>query len=173
MIEPHRSDRALAWTVFGVALAARGAYLVSIWDTPSVRYAMGDAEAYHERALAILAGHWLESSAFFQDPLYPYFLATSYTLFGVSPAPIWCAQALLGSATAVLVYRLGRAVFDARVGAIAGLLAATYGPSLYYEALLLKVPLSMFLSVVALTLLLRADARDDGAARLALPVFVR
>jgi 4-amino-4-deoxy-L-arabinose transferase-like glycosyltransferase len=160
----------LALAVFGIALAARGIYLWSVWDTPSVRYAMGDAEAYHERALAILAGNWLEDRAFYQDPLYPYFLAVWYALFGKGSPLVPCAQALLSSVSAVIVYWIGRAVFGTRSGSIAGLLAALYGPWLYYDALLLKVSLSLFLTTVAFALLLRADGREEAGESLSGPV---
>jgi len=78
------SDRGLvpAAAVFAGALAIRCVYLWSVWDSPSVRYPMGDALAYHEKALAIVAGDWLGDRAFYQDPLYPYFLALLYALFG-------------------------------------------------------------------------------------------
>jgi 4-amino-4-deoxy-L-arabinose transferase-like glycosyltransferase len=172
MTIPRPSDRALAWIVFGVALAARGAYLWSVWNAPSFRYAMGDAEAYHERALEILAGHWLEDRAFYQDPLYPYFLAALYALFGAGSSLVPCVQSLLGAATAVFVYRVGRAVFGTPAGALAGLLAALYGPSLYYDALLLKVSLSLLLVTLALVLVLRADAGDDGLRPLSVAVLL-
>lgn len=153
------------WILFALALAVRAAYFWSVWDAPAVRYAMGDAEAYQERALAILAGQWFEDDAFYQDPLYPYFLALSYAIFGAGFGFHLCVQALLSSLTAVLIYWIGLRVFGAWSGALAGVFAALYGPLLYYDALLLKVSLSLFLVTVAFVLLLRADRVDGSQTR--------
>jgi len=81
MFNRDHPDRALAALVFVIAAVARMLYIYSVWDSPSVQYVMGDAQAYHERALEIVAGDWLGDRVFYQDPLYPYFLATLYSLF--------------------------------------------------------------------------------------------
>ena len=50
-----------------------------------------DARAYHQKALRILSGELVAERAFYQDPLYPYFLSLLYGLAGPSP---WAARAL-------------------------------------------------------------------------------
>jgi 4-amino-4-deoxy-L-arabinose transferase-like glycosyltransferase len=153
-------DRTLGALVFGVALAVRLLFLWSVWETPSVQYPLGDAEAYHEKALAILAGEWIGERPFYQDPLYPYFLAVLYAFFGESSVLVLCTQALLGAATALLLFWIGRGLYGPRRGLLVGLLAALYSVSLFYDALLLKVSLSLFLATLALLLTLRADQGD-------------
>ena len=44
--------------LFVFACAVRFAYLASIANEPAVRYPVLDAHAYHEWALAIVAGEW-------------------------------------------------------------------------------------------------------------------
>ena len=58
-----RRDRSLL-VVFTLAVALRAAYLLDVFDSDSVRYLMVDSRAYHERALAILAGDWLGATVF-------------------------------------------------------------------------------------------------------------
>jgi 4-amino-4-deoxy-L-arabinose transferase-like glycosyltransferase len=60
----------------------------------------------------------------------------------------------------LLIYEIARRLFDRRCALVAGLLAAFYKVFFYYDALLLKVPLSVFLISLALLLLLRAASRN-------------
>lgn len=160
--------RTLAWLgLFALAFALRAVYVWSVAGHPSVRYPMVDSLAYHERALAILSGDWLGSGVFYQDPLYPYFLAAVYAVFGVGSLGVLLAQAFLDAGTVLLVFAIAGRVFDARVAWVAGLLAAGYKLFFYYDALLLKVPLSVFLTAALLWLLLRARDRDAPGAWLA------
>ncbi len=149
--------------LFAAALCLRAAYLWQVWDSPSVRYPMGDSLAYHEAALGVLAGEWPGEHVFYQDPLYPYFLAGLYRVFGPGSPGVLLAQALLGAATVLLVYRVARRLFGPREALLAGAVAAVYPVFLFYDALLLKVSLSLFLLTLALDLLLWADA--GGGAR--------
>jgi 4-amino-4-deoxy-L-arabinose transferase-like glycosyltransferase len=159
------SSRWPALLVFAVALGARLLYVWSVWGSPPLLQPMGDAELYHEKALAILSGDWLGDRVFFQDPLYPYFLAILYALFGEGSVIVLCVQAVLGAATAAFVFFIGRETFGPRRGLLAGLLFAIYGVALYYDALLLKVSLSLFLSTLGLWLVLRAEGRAGSGGR--------
>lgn len=57
-----------------------------------------------------------------------------YTFTGPSVLVIKALQALLGSITCVLTAGLGRRVVGPRAGLWAGLMAALYGPLIFYEA---------------------------------------
>ena len=79
------SGRASPWDLAGLFVLSAGlrfAYVLSVAGHPAVRYPMVDGRSYHEKALAILGGDWLGDRIFFQDPLYPYFLAALYAVFG-------------------------------------------------------------------------------------------
>jgi 4-amino-4-deoxy-L-arabinose transferase-like glycosyltransferase len=128
---------------------------------------MIDSRSYHEKALEILAGNWLGDRIFYQDPLYPYFLATLYAAFGVGSVGVLLAQAILDSVTVLLIYLIARRVFDYRCAVLAGLLATFYKLFFYYDALLLKVPLTLFLITLALLLLVVARSRDGAVPWLA------
>ena len=169
-IEPTRPSRA-EWigvgAVFLIALALRLLHLEQLrahdpfFALPSV-----DERMYHEWALAIRGGDWLGAHAFASDdvvvghgPLYPYFLALLYGLFGPSVAAAKTVQSLLGSFSCVLVWALTRRLFDGRVAVLASLATAGYGMLLFYEGALVVANLQVLLSLLILLAVVRALER--------------
>lgn len=146
-----------AAALFLFALGVRWLYIWEVWGSESVRYLMVDSRAYHERAIAILGGDWLGDRVFYQDALYPYFLAGLYALFGPGSVGVLGAQALLDATTVLAISLIARRLCGDRCGLVAGVLAALYKPFIYYDALLLKTSLSLFLISWALYLLQRAE----------------
>lgn len=69
----------------------------------------------------------------FHPPLYPYFLAAVYSVFG-SLGAIKVAQAVLGSLLIPAVYRIGERIFGARAGIFAAGFAAFYPELVWYAA---------------------------------------
>jgi 4-amino-4-deoxy-L-arabinose transferase-like glycosyltransferase len=156
-------DRLTGAGILLLAASLRVLYVSYAWTIPAVRYPMVDSRAYHERALEIVSGQWLAGRIPYQDPLYPYFLAGLYALFGSGSVGVVIAQALLDAGTAVLVYAIARRVFDYRSAVLAGLLAASYPLFPYFDVQLLKVPLTVFL--ITLALLLAIEAQHGGRRR--------
>jgi 4-amino-4-deoxy-L-arabinose transferase-like glycosyltransferase len=149
--------------LFALACGLRFAYVALIADEPAVRYPVLDAHAYHGWALEILAGDWLGDRVYYQDPLYPFFLAGLYRVFGPGSLGVLLAQATLDAASVVLLFATGRRIFPAGTALLAGGLAAGYAVYVYYAALLLKAPLLVFLFTLSLLLLVRAA--QSGRAR--------
>ncbi len=102
------------------------------------------------------------SGPFWWAPLYPYSLAGLFAALGPSLQAAALAQAVLGAGTTVLVYLLGRELCGEAAGLIGGLLAAVYGPSIFYTGVLLSTTLEVFLSVATLLALTWARARPAG-----------
>lgn len=102
-------------------------------------------------ALEILQGNWIGDPVIYiyRMPLYVYFLSLMYYLFGHSYWVVYIAQSLLGAATCVLVYGIGRALFSPAVGVIAGILTALYGPFLFYGGMLVGETLGIALTCLA------------------------
>jgi len=150
--------------LFVIACALRFAYVASVADEPAVRYPVLDAFAYHEWALEILAGNWMGDRVYYQDPLYPFFLAGLYRIFGPESLGVLLAQAVLDAASVVLLFATARRLFDLPTAALAGALASSYAVYLYYAALLLKAPLLVFLFTLSLFLLVRAAQRNRLAS---------
>jgi len=145
--------------VFLLALAVRALYLAEWHDTTLFSVLLGDGRAYDLWALEIAGGNWFGDDVFYQAPLYPYFLSVVYTLFGHELWAVRGVQALLGSVSCVFIAMAGRDFISGRVGLLAGLLLALYAPAVYYDGLIQKPSLSLFLMSLVLLLLGRFQQR--------------
>lgn len=127
----------------------------------------GDGFFYHVHAVDLLQGNGYvnvdRSPANTWMPGWPAFLAAVYAVFGVHPKAAMALNALLAACTALLVTRLGRALFGPRVGWLAGGLYAVWPGLIYYSATLFNETLFSFL--VALLLNLARDAAHAKAHR--------
>ncbi len=159
-----RVRRALFALVFLVALALRVFYVVEIWPHPAAQLPILDAEAYRQTALEIRAGDWLGDSVYYLDPLYPFFLAAVYSVVEPDTRGVLLAQALLDSLSVLMLMFVARRVFGDRSALVAGSIAATYSLFFYYDGLLQKEALMLFLLIAALALCLRAAERPHPRA---------
>jgi 4-amino-4-deoxy-L-arabinose transferase-like glycosyltransferase len=139
----------------GLAALLRGIHLYEIADTPFFTYLNTDSAIYHQWALEILGGDILTRSdpVFYLGPLYPYFVAACYALFEAQPFWVRLVQVLLSALSVGLVHHLGRRFFGAGPGLAAGLLAASYGPLIFYSSVLLPATLVIFLDLGCLAIL--------------------
>ena len=142
-----------------LALSLRLVHAFQMSASPLFTMPAVDAATYSEQAIRLAEGHWLGrgQGPFWQPPLYPYFLGAIKLAF---PASFYYAsrvvQALIGSLTCVLLCLVGRRLFGVGVGFVGGLIAAVYGPLIYFDARLLPAALATFLVLVSLLLLMRA-----------------
>jgi len=132
-------------------------YVVQVRDTPFFQTLGLDAKFYDAWAHQIASGS-VEREAFFMSPLYPYFLAAIYRLFGRDLLLVRLIQSGVGAAAVVLAYSIARQVFNRKVAVIAGFAAACYGALVFYDGAILLEPLLVFLNLLVLHLLLRASA---------------
>ena len=156
--------RRFALGIFGLALAIR---LVHVWQLRSAPFfglAMGDAQSYHTWGLEVAGGDWLGRGTFYQAPLYPYFLGFVYTLFGPNLLAARLCQAVLGAASCALLAVAGRRLFSPAAGIVAGLMLAVYPPALFFDGLIQKTSLGLFLLSLLLALLSRLAA-EPGPPR--------
>jgi 4-amino-4-deoxy-L-arabinose transferase-like glycosyltransferase len=151
-------------SILGVALLLRLAHWAAVRGEPFFAQLAMDSQEYDRWAQAIAGGDWLGSQVFFQAPLYPYFIATVYTVAGRSLDAIYLLQILAAVAGVWALWRAGRAMGDERAGLIAAALAAVYGPFLFYDVQLLKE--SPAVTVTGFLLWALAAARtSDGLRR--------
>jgi 4-amino-4-deoxy-L-arabinose transferase-like glycosyltransferase len=153
--------------LFLFALLVRGAYAWKIRDLPSQHALVMDARRYDELAHHIVQEGWMPRSVFYQAPLYPYVLAAVYAPTGGSRAAVRLLQAVAGAATAVLLALAAARLFGDAAGRAAGVLAALYGPFVFYVPLLLKTTLTLSGEAVFLLLLVppRAHPPRPGSMR--------
>lgn len=119
-----------------------------------------DALFHHQWAQAIIRGGWLAEMPFFRAPLYPYFLALVYKVFGVNLLVPRLVQALIGSASCGMVYLLGLELFDRRAALAAGVAATVYPLLVYFDGELLIPTLLIFMLLVGMLLLYKCERRD-------------
>ena len=142
-----------AAAIFAVALAVRLVHVWQIRDAPFFTVLMGDSRAYDDWAREIAQGDWLGHEVFYQAPLYPYFLGTLYSIAGRDLVFVRVCQAIIGALACVLLGLAGARLFSKRAGVIAGLALALYAPAIFFDALLQKSVLDVFLVCLTIWLL--------------------
>ena len=139
--------------VAGLAFVLRLVNLAQLAGTPLATVLIGDAWQYDAWAQRIAAGDWLGSGAFYQAPLYPYLLGVVFAVAGHSLLAVRLIQAALGAASCALLSVAGRRFVGPRAGLVAGAMLALYPPAIFYDGLLQKSSLDLFLAVLLLALL--------------------
>lgn len=157
----NRRDLYAGLAILALAFGVRLAYLLQIRTNPFFLRPIIDAKMYDEHALAIAGGNLVGSEVFYQAPFYAYFLGLIYWIFGHDYFLARLFQITVGAFNCVLIYAIGRKVFRASVGFIAGLIAALYSTFIFFDAELLRTFLIIFLSLAALLVLLRAGDRPS------------
>ena len=163
---PPRRAAPSAWGhalwIAGLAAAVRVVYLLGAGHNPLFRHPQLDAAINDQLGWGIASGAGPGAGPYFRPPGYPYFIAAVYTLFGHAFGAVRLAQALLGIGTALLVAAATREIGGRRAGLIAGVLAALYGPFVYFDGELVSASLEVFLVAASVYLTLLA-ARRPGA----------
>jgi tetratricopeptide (TPR) repeat protein len=147
--------------LFLFALGLRLIYLGQLQDTPWFDAPIEDAQRYDEWAMAIRQGTSFHQGPYFQAPLYPYFLAAVYALFGHSYLAPRVVQFLMGAVSVLLIYFLGKRTFGPQVGRVAAVLAALYGTFIYFEGELLIPALILFLNLLLMLAVLSSQERPS------------
>jgi len=145
--------------VLAVALGVRALYLFEIMDNPFFDHPVVDEMTYDNQAKALVAGdadmnRRFATTAYYQSPIYSFFLAAIYGTFGRDFLWVRIIQALIGAASALLVYALGLKMLGRKTALVCSLAAAAYPVTVYFDAELLSTPLiTLFCLAAILTLL--------------------
>lgn len=123
------------WLILAAALTLR---LLPVFITGE--HPTDDTADYDEIALNLLSGEGFVSREnwygfemhSWRAPAYPFFLAAIYGVFGYGHTVAMVIQALIGAATAVVVYGIGRQLHPPSA-LLAGLLASVYGPLIRFR----------------------------------------
>ncbi|MFZ1627030.1 MAG: glycosyltransferase family 39 protein [Candidatus Moraniibacteriota bacterium] len=139
------SERGTLFTLVVLATAVRVAYAFFLWRDSILTTPLLDAEYYVKWAEEIVRTGWLGDRIFFTEPFYAYFLSVFLKLLGTSGLSVTLfVQFSLGVVLPVILYFIGRRLFDRPTGILAGIIAALYGPFVFYEGLFLKTSLEVF-----------------------------
>ncbi len=142
-----------------VAALWRFTFLLELFASPYAFDLGIDGEVFQETAIEVAAGRWTAEGTFYQAPVYPRFLGVIYLLFGANPIIAKLIQIVLSVATCWLVYDIAAMVFDRAVARVALAASAVYDMFLFFANELLVVTLFMFVSMLALDVLIRASTR--------------
>jgi tetratricopeptide (TPR) repeat protein len=152
------------WLLVGlVAAAVRAVYFWQYQQSPLHGYHIVDQSYYLQWARQIATGDWWGQAVFEQGPLYPYLLGGVFRVLGERLDLIVAAQMTIGLGTVLLTCACAQRLFAATTGVIAGLLAAVYGPLVFYECMVMKSFLEPALTTAAFYGVLRF--RDDARQR--------
>lgn len=141
------------------------------WRAPMV-----DALTYDKLAVEVLREGWLAPypttqepyTAYYQPPLYHFFLALIYLIFGHSMFIVSIIQYVLGSISCVLTYYIGRRFFGTGVGILAAVACALTATQIYYDGRLLPPAL---ITLLNLTIILLAVKQTQKPAVWRWPVI--
>jgi len=141
--------------LFVLALAVRVAFVLTLEN----RYYYFDTAHYDKAAKALIAGQGFgegyEFSQFFRKeyaltPLYPIFLAAIYFIFGPNFLAVRLVESLLGAFLCLLIYKIGKRVFNETVGLWAGYISAIFPHLIFLCGLLYVENLFTFLLAAGL-----------------------
>jgi hypothetical protein len=110
-----------------------------------------------------LWAQWMQAPRFYQDPLYPYAIASIYRAVAADARWVIAAQLAVGVLTNVLVWWIARRYFGELAGASAAALAVLCAPLVFYEGLLLRDSLIAFTGLAIVWMTDRA-LRSRGVA---------
>ena len=123
---------------------------------------LGDAKSYVNWAREISGGNWLGNKVFYQAPMYPYFLAVNYFVFGDNPFIIRIIQIVFGATACLLIARAGRHFFSNQVGLLSGFILAIYPTAIYFDGIIQKAVLNLFFMTLLLFLLGKNHRQPSG-----------
>ncbi len=166
------SRETAVWLLFAVALCVRLLVIAQTvgFDTPASLEAASDSRIHIALVQSLLGGHGFSirgTPTAITPPLYIYFLAGLYWLGG-DPSVVRIVQAILGGLGCVVLYAIGRRMFDAATGLVAGLLLAVYPLAVYLTALHLTENLFLVLLLLVLWQALRVVERATLPAAMVL-----
>lgn len=131
--------------VIGLAVVVRLAYIAQLGGSILFDQPQGDALYHFDMARQIAGGDWFGDRVFYLAPLYPYFVAVIFSVAGANVLAVALVQVVLSVADVWIIMKIAQRVFGPTVGTVAGIIAACYGPFVFYTGFLLKETLGLML----------------------------
>ena len=122
-----------------------------------------DQRTFDTWANNIVKNPWTgDGKVFYMAPGYPYFVAGIYKMFGGSNYfAVAFIQILLDTLLCLLLFFLGKWLFNKRVGLLAAFFAAFYRPFIFYSVPLLSDNLILFLNIFTIFIVYWALRKKD------------
>lgn len=119
-----------------------------------------DMLGYNEAAISLLQDGEFRVKGVIsgsRPPVYSYFLAVMYYLFGQDLMTVRIFHAIIGAFTAVLLYKMGTLIFDKKTGVLTGIFYALYTGSWALGDMLLSETLFTLLMLLSIYFLIKAQ----------------
>jgi 4-amino-4-deoxy-L-arabinose transferase-like glycosyltransferase len=91
---------------------------------------------------------WYGKHAFPHEPLYAYFLALNYKIFGKDVRFVYLWQMVFGVLTNLMVFLVARRYFGEFAGVVAAFFVVFFGPLLFFEMTLLRSTFAVFFTIL-------------------------
>ena len=159
------NERKTLFFIFIISLVIR---LLYIYFIPTTLFS--DQWGYDALAVGVSEGRGYGPIAFvssacmdysFMPPGYSFFLAIIYRIFGHNILIAKIFQAFIGSFTCIIIYFIGKNIFDKKIGILSALVAAFYPTFIIFSGLLFTETLYIFLLSLAILYLLKDFARPS------------
>jgi tetratricopeptide (TPR) repeat protein len=147
--------------ILAVALCIRVVYALQMRSSPYFDHPDVDQRFYVEAGRAVAEGREILPGPLVRPPLYGWWLGSIFKCFGPGLLVPRLFQALVGTLTVLLVFRLGARAFDARTGCVAAFLAATYWVLVYYDGELLRESLANPLNLAGVLMTLKLSEKPS------------
>ncbi len=158
-----KNDRLVLVSLFVVALTVRGVYAFFVLRNPLLTTPLHDAAYYVEWAKRLVSDGFMGDRVFFTEPFYAYFLAVFLKLFGTfGPEAAIIFQFVLGAVLPLVLYMVAKKLFNRPAALATGVLTTLYGPFIFYEGLLLKTSVEVFLVPGFILLILHAFQKREA-----------
>ena len=157
----QRESRVWLFVALTLTLLIRLWFILGMRGQPfsTIGPQMLDSYYYHRWATDILHGGFWGTGVFFLRPLYPYFLALIYAVFGQHTIAVQLVQAVLATASCLLLYDTTRRMFGEKPAVFASIGFALSGVLVFYTGTLLYVEVTVLLSLLFPWLILVAGNR--------------
>lgn len=136
-----KHERLVLAGILLLALTLRLTYVLQMRASPFFDDPQVDQRFFVDWGRAIAEGRSIGEGPLLRAPLYAWWLGLVFKVFGPGLLVPRLLQAGIGTAGVWLVYRLGKQAFDAVVGLVAALIAATYWILIYFDGEFLREPL--------------------------------
>jgi len=151
---PFPWERLCLALLVALSLSLSGTYLYQLHSTGLVDMNFQtnlDSYTFHVRGISASQGDptWLKE----KQAVYSAIVGGLYALFGVNPLWVLILQVLLLASGCVVLYALGKKVFNPTTGLLAAGLWAVYPVSIYYSGFMLRAVLIAFLNLLLIYVL--------------------
>jgi len=147
--------------LFVAAVAVRLVYLFQIESLPTFYHAIMD-EGYHLVVADQIRSGTLPAEPYYRAPLYPHVLGLLLTLTGSSLFWSRLIQIVMGAFLPLIMFGLGRRLFNRTVATWSAVVAVFYPTFLYYDATLLITSLMVLLTTLLTWQIYRTEMKPSA-----------